>query len=118
MVLDKLFFKLDEIKEKYVFDSDKSYKIIISPDILPESPLGLAIYKYRPGQTGLAHKHDKEVEIYFVLKGSGKVRIENEVFPLEPGIVVYIPPKKEHQTKSCADDSLEFISIFVPSIKL
>lgn len=117
MSLDKYFFKLDEIKENFVFDSDRSYKVIINPDIIPGSPLGLATYKYRPGQTGPAHTHDTEVEVYFVLKGSGKVRIENQVFPLEPGNVVYIPPQKEHQTKSCADDILEFIAFFVPSIK-
>jgi len=91
--------------------------VIISPDIISKSPLGLAAYKYRPGQTGPAHKHDTEVEVYFVLNGSGKVKIEDQVFPLEPGNVVYIPAQKEHQTKSCADDSLEFLAFFVPSIK-
>ena len=111
------FFKLSEIKENYVFDSDRSFKVIISPDIIPESPLGLATFKYKPGQTGPAHTHDTEVEVYYVIKGSGKVRIEDQVFPLEPGNVVYISPQKEHQTKSCADDSLEFLAFFVPSIK-
>lgn len=111
------FFKLDEIPEKYIFDSDRSFKVIVSPDIISKSPLGLVDYKYGPSQTGPAHTHDMEVEVYFVLKGSGEVRIEEQVFPLEPGNVVYIPAKKEHQTKSCANASLEFLAFFVPSIK-
>jgi len=113
----KIFFKLEDIEEKYVFDSDRSYKVLISPDIIPESPLGLAKYNYKPGQMGPAHKHETEVEVYFVLSGSGKVIIENEVFPLEPGNIVYIPSQKEHQTRSMADSSLEFLAFFVPSIK-
>lgn len=115
--MDQLLFKLNEIKENYLFDSDRSFKVIVSPDIIAGSPLGLAAYKYRPGQTGPAHTHDTEVEVYFVLKGSGKVRIGDQIFPLEPGNTVYIPSHMEHQTKSCADDSLEFLAFFVPSIK-
>lgn len=42
------------------------------------------------------HYHEHTVEIYYILAGWGRMRVGDEVFEIEPGTVIYIPPGKVH----------------------
>jgi mannose-6-phosphate isomerase-like protein (cupin superfamily) len=47
------------------------------------------------------HKHiNGEIEVYFVIAGSGTMSIGNQIKALEPGIVVVTPPDTAHCTYS------------------
>lgn len=55
--------------------------------------IGLAHYRVNPGQrVGFGHRHGESEEIYVVLAGSGRFRVDDDVFDVGPRDVVYCPP--------------------------
>src|ERR1700685_2480340 len=53
---------------------------------LEASELGARLWRLRPGQASTRHRHGKETELYVVLEGTGRIRIEgeDEALTLEP----------------------------------
>ena len=45
------------------------------------------------------HYHEHTAEIYYVLAGWGRLRVGDEVFEVEPGTAIYIPPGQVHAGK-------------------
>jgi quercetin dioxygenase-like cupin family protein len=55
--------------------------------------IGLAHYRVKPGQRlGFGHRHVESEEAYVVLSGSGRFRVEDDVFEVGPHDVVYVAP--------------------------
>jgi mannose-6-phosphate isomerase-like protein (cupin superfamily) len=42
------------------------------------------------------HKHEKMEEVYYILKGKAKLKIEEELFPIKAGDIFGIPKGKLH----------------------
>ncbi len=57
-----------------------------------------------------AHKHPWEHEI-FVLEGRVRIRVENEIFDLEPEMAIFIPPNLEHEYWNIGSSRARFICI-------
>ncbi|MBW1784939.1 MAG: cupin domain-containing protein, partial [Deltaproteobacteria bacterium] len=55
----------------------------------------LAIASLKPGKEIEAHVDPME-EIYFVLSGSGEMRVDGEAHPVKPGDAVWIPTGSSH----------------------
>jgi uncharacterized cupin superfamily protein len=56
--------------------------------------IGLAHYRINPGQRiGFGHRHGEAEEVYVVLAGSGRFKVEDEVFPVAEKDVVYCRPR-------------------------
>lgn len=58
--------------------------------------ISLAAGLLRPGQKAISHFHKKTEEIYYILSGSGKVRVGNKIEKIKPGVAVYVPANKPH----------------------
>ncbi len=55
--------------------------------------IGLANYRIKPGQRlGFGHRHGEVEEIYVVLSGSGRFKIEDEIVDVGARDVVYCAP--------------------------
>jgi quercetin dioxygenase-like cupin family protein len=55
--------------------------------------IGLAQYRINPGsRIGFGHSHGESEEMYVVLTGSGRFRVQDEVFEVGARDVVYCPP--------------------------
>ncbi len=46
---------------------------------------------------GKKHYHKRSLETYYVLEGSGKLELDDEIVDLEPGTAVLIPPGIRHR---------------------
>ncbi len=46
--------------------------------------LGARMWRLAPGQASTKHRHMTQTELYVVLEGTGRIRIDDEVFTLEP----------------------------------
>jgi mannose-6-phosphate isomerase-like protein (cupin superfamily) len=46
------------------------------------------------------HYHRETAEVYYILDGSGKIELDGEWFPVEPGTVVYIAAGTRHRLLS------------------
>ncbi len=56
--------------------------------------IGLADYRMNPGQrVGFGHRHTESEEMYLVLSGSGRFRVDDEVLEVGPRDVIYCPPQ-------------------------
>ena len=112
-------FDMNDIPERMAPPPIVRYaRILIDRDIIPDTPVALATYRFEPGQRGIKHKHKTEIEIYFGLRGRGIVEYLGEKHSLTPGVALYIPPLAEHDTYNVGDEDFEFLSIFVPPVDL
>lgn len=57
------------------------------------------------------HTHEFE-ELVYAYKGSGEEVVGEQCFPLEPGVLVYIPPNTPHMTRAPGDEPLEIVVVY------
>lgn len=54
-------------------------------------------WRIAPGQASTKHRHIRTSELYVVIEGTGRLRIEDEVLTLERGSAVWIEPETVRQ---------------------
>ena len=59
------------------------------------------------------HLHEDVEEVYYILEGSGEVRIGDEVTSVSNGDIIYIPPRKIHTLIQHGDKMLRFITVSI-----
>lgn len=75
--------------------------------------IGLAFHVVKPGsKQAFAHRHEQAEEIYVVLAGSGRVKLDDEVRPLGPMDAVRVAPKVARAFEA-GPDGLELL-VFGP----
>ena len=57
--------------------------------------LSAGIYSLPAGANDLQNPHDED-EVYFVVSGSGRVRIEGAERPVGPGSIIYVGASSQH----------------------
>ena len=61
-----------------------------------------------------AHHHVKTEEIYYILEGTGRMRIEAETRDVGPGDAIAIPPGAVHQIVNNGQSLLKFLCCCAP----
>lgn len=62
-------------------------------DALGAERIGLGQYRMNPGRrVGFGHRHAESEEVYVVLAGSGRFKVEDDIFDVAVKDVVYCPP--------------------------
>jgi mannose-6-phosphate isomerase-like protein (cupin superfamily) len=76
---------------------------------------GFNYFVFPPNHEGHEHDHaeDDEEEVYFVVKGSGRMRIDDEEIELKPGRFVRVDAESRRLPIS-GDDGLEFVTFGAP----
>lgn len=70
---------------------------------------------YDPGAKAKpAHAHDNGEETIFVISGTGKVKVGNEVFDLEPHSLVLFPQGVPHMVWNTGDVPLHLCCFYAP----
>jgi len=59
--------------------------------------LGARLWRLRPGQASTQHRHFETHELYVVLGGIGRVRVEGEVLTLDPLSALLVEPEHVRQ---------------------
>jgi mannose-6-phosphate isomerase-like protein (cupin superfamily) len=75
----------------------------------------LAEARVAPGKATLEHYHPKAEEIYYILKGKGKMKIDNEVRVIRSGDGIVILPGKRHKMWNAGEDDLVFLCCCSPA---
>ena len=72
--------------------------------------IGLSHYRMNPGRrVGFGHRHGESEEVYVVLAGSGRFKVEDEVFGVADKEVVYCPPSAMREWEA-GPDGLELLA--------
>jgi mannose-6-phosphate isomerase-like protein (cupin superfamily) len=68
-----------------------------------------------PGKASLKHFHPEVEESYYIIEGTPRMVINDEVQIVKPGQIVAIPPKATHQIFNDTDKTLHFLALCVPA---
>jgi mannose-6-phosphate isomerase-like protein (cupin superfamily) len=72
--------------------------------------IGLAHYRVNPGQRiGFGHTHHEAEEVYLVLSGSGRFKVDDDVFDVGPQDLVYCPPGTVRAWEA-GDEGMELVA--------
>ncbi|HEX4131949.1 MAG TPA: cupin domain-containing protein [Pirellulales bacterium] len=74
----------------------------------------LAEARVAPGTTTTPHYHPQTEEIYYLVEGTGCMRIGDEVREVGPGDAIAIPPGLVHQITNTGRETLRFLCCCVP----
>ena len=66
----------------------------------------------KPGKSTSGHTHLGQEEVYHFVKGSGMMKIDDEVFPVQAGDVILIEDGKFHQVINNSEDNFYFVCVF------
>ena len=86
---------------------------------LPAKNLSVCLIRVMPGETVRpAHSHPHSEELIYIINGSGKVMIENEVGIVSAGSTVLFEQGKIHMLKNTGDIEMKVICFFAPSTNM
>ncbi|MDQ6806433.1 MAG: cupin domain-containing protein [Actinomycetota bacterium] len=72
--------------------------------------IGLSHYRMNPGRrVGFGHRHTESEEVYVVLAGSGRFKVEDEIIDIAVKDVVYCPPAAMREWEA-GPDGLELLA--------
>jgi mannose-6-phosphate isomerase-like protein (cupin superfamily) len=75
----------------------------------------LAEARVLPGKSTEEHIHPRTEEIYYVLKGKGKIRIEGEMRDIRQGDAIALQPGKCHKIWNTGKSDLVFLCCCAPA---
>ena len=79
-------------------------------DDLDAELTGLAYFRLRPGKRQpFGHRHDRAEEIYVVIAGSGRARLDDDVVDLKPLDAIRIGPGTARRVEA-GPDGMEFLA--------
>lgn len=74
----------------------------------------LAHATVKPGAATVPHRFKAASEVYYILKGSGFMHINDESEYVNSGEVIYIPPMAIQYIENTGEMNLEFLCIVYP----
>jgi len=104
---------LDDIKP-FVTKDGSIIKEIFRPDNSDFVGGGVAHATIPVGEKSVTHIHKKSQEIYYILRGSGIISIEDESRAVNPGDSIFIQPQSAHNIRNAGKEDLELLCFSIP----
>lgn len=101
-------YHINKIGGNVVKDND-IYTVIDNTDLKNLIISSTLLYSH---QKTTGHSHNEQEEIYLFVHGSGSIKIDNDIFPVEEGDLVLIPEGSFHQVFNKSHDFLYFVCFF------
>jgi mannose-6-phosphate isomerase-like protein (cupin superfamily) len=81
-------------------------------DDLDAAETGVSLHCLKAGRRqAFGHKHDDAEEVYVVLAGSGRVKLDDEIVPLGPLDAIRVAPKVVRAFEAGPDNDLELLAV-------
>ena len=81
-------------------------------DFFQSGELSLGIYRLAAGEIDPQQPHTED-EIYYIVRGRGRVSVSGEQRAIGPGSVVFVATAEEHRFHDIEED-LEMLVVFAP----
>jgi quercetin dioxygenase-like cupin family protein len=81
---------------------------------LSATTLGARLWRLAPGQCNTRHRHFDEHELYVLLEGAGRVRVEDDVLTLEPLSALLVEPATVRQVFNDTDADALWLVVGAP----
>jgi uncharacterized cupin superfamily protein len=76
--------------------------------------LGARLWRLTPGQASTRHRHVAQHELYVVLEGTGRVRVDGELLTLEPLSALLVEPDSLRQVFNDTDSDALWLVVGAP----
>src|SRR5690349_18106171 len=76
--------------------------------------LGARLWRLSPGQASTRHRHPRQVELYVLLEGTGRVRVDDELYTLEPLSALVVEPRTVRQVFNDTDADALWLVVGAP----
>lgn len=77
--------------------------------------LGARLWRLMPGQASTRHRHRSQHELYVVLAGTGRMRVEEELLTLAPLSAVLVEPQTVRQVFNDTEAEALWLVVGTPS---
>jgi len=105
--------QLNEIKGM-TFPAGRTTRVLTGPDLLPTKNFTAGYVVIQPKGRVPLHAHSNE-EIYILVRGTGKIKVESREEIIEAVSAVYIEPDTEHLLQNMGEDEMIMIFIYSPA---
>ena len=94
-------------------------KWLANGESLKAKNLSVCVIRVLPGETVRpAHSHPNSEELIYIIKGSGRVMIENEVGAVKEGSAILFEQGKIHMLKNTGEEEMKVICFFAPATSI
>ena len=70
----------------------------------------VSLAKLQPNLSYEQHEHQDHEEIYYIINGSGHIKIGDEISNFRDGDIIYIPEKTIHSITNDGNEMVEFLA--------
>jgi uncharacterized cupin superfamily protein len=81
---------------------------------LEAETLGARLWRLHPGQASTKHRHFDQHELYVVLEGTGRVRVDDELLTLEPHSALLVDPESVRQVFNDTEADVLWLVVGAP----
>jgi quercetin dioxygenase-like cupin family protein len=81
---------------------------------LEAGTLGARFWRLRPGQASTKHRHEHEEELYVLLEGRGRIRVDDEALELAPLDALLVEPDSLRQVFNDTDAEALWLVVSAP----
>ncbi len=93
------------------FGYEELMEVRFANEDLETGEAGVSYHRVKPGKRqGFGHKHEDAEEVYVVIAGSGRVKLDDEIIELQRLDAVRVAPEVTRQFEA-GDDGLEMIAL-------
>jgi uncharacterized cupin superfamily protein len=76
--------------------------------------LGARLWRLAPGQASTKHRHIDQEELYVLLEGSGRIRVDDDLLTLDPLDTVLVGPDSARQVFNDTDAEALWLVVGAP----
>ena len=77
--------------------------------------MGARLWRIEPGQASTRHRHRESSELYVLLEGRGRLRVDDELLELEPLDTVLVEPEAVRQPFNDTDADQLWLVVAAPA---
>lgn len=78
-------------------------------------PVACGLFTLERDAVGSVDVHERAVELLWVIKGTLEYRVGDEIFRVEAGSGMVIPPKHPHTVRNAGEGEAQVLWVFVPN---
>jgi mannose-6-phosphate isomerase-like protein (cupin superfamily) len=105
---------IEEADTGVLYGGKGKFRILIDEKMCGAKNYSMLLNTQPSGAVGKPHKHDDAEHSWFILEGTGKVMLEDEIYAIGPNMTVYIPPGVMHGIEADEGSTLKYIVIYSP----
>ena len=99
-----------QVAARVAFATEKMKKV----NLVDTASLFCDVYGLEPGQEQAGHRHAVGDKLYFVLEGSGQIRVGSDERAVHPGDLVCAPAGEEHAVRNPGPGRLAVLVMMAP----